>query len=89
MQTSRGAFSLEQKNLRVSLESYCLIPFLVERNNLIFDIGNNTCLLAADGWGDAPHPVDLIMGIPLLQTYCTIFDVGNDRVGFAKRINQT
>jgi hypothetical protein len=44
-------------------------------------------LLAITGWGDAPHPVDLVFGVPLFRQFCVTFDVANDQVGFATRIN--
>lgn len=65
-----------------------LTIFLVENKQLIWKLDNGICILAAGTWGDAPHPVDLVLGVPYLRQFCTLFDVQNEKVGFATKLNK-
>jgi hypothetical protein len=76
-------------NLKASFETHYLIAFFaVENEYLIWKIDNYTCLLVASTWGELPHQIDVVLGVPVLRQFCTIFDVGNDQVGFAKKKNK-
>jgi len=61
----------------------------VENENLVWKLDDGTCLLAASDWGEAAHPVDLIVAVPFLRQFCSIFDVKNGKVGFATKLNNS
>ncbi|KAI6183085.1 Propeptide and Peptidase A1 domain containing protein [Aphelenchoides bicaudatus] len=63
--------------------------FKIDSKHLIWNLGDKdgTCILAAASWEDAPHELDLVLGVPFLRQFCTIFDVGNGRIGFATKLS--
>jgi len=61
----------------------------VESENLVTKIYDGTCLLLASDWGEAAHPVDLILAVPFLRQFCSIFDVKNGQIGFATKLNHS
>uniref|UniRef100_A0A7E4VZM3 Peptidase A1 domain-containing protein n=1 Tax=Panagrellus redivivus TaxID=6233 RepID=A0A7E4VZM3_PANRE len=49
-----------------------------------FDLGQNVCSVDVGSFDDIPH---MILGDPFMRTYCTVFDIGNSRIGFPGHSN--
>ncbi|KHJ91339.1 eukaryotic aspartyl protease [Oesophagostomum dentatum] len=59
--------------------------FTVESKNLIIEVDDGICILAIYGyqsfWG-----ANYILGTPFVRQYCTIYDIGNKKIGFARSL---
>ncbi|KHJ88397.1 eukaryotic aspartyl protease [Oesophagostomum dentatum] len=61
--------------------------FTVEAKNLIIQVEEDLCILALYGyqyfWGSV-----WILGTPFIRQYCTMYDIGNEKIGFAKSLQE-
>ncbi|KHJ88396.1 hypothetical protein OESDEN_11811 [Oesophagostomum dentatum] len=59
--------------------------FTIEAKNLIIKVEEGICILAIHGYSNYFASV-WIFGAPFIRQYCTVYDIGNTRIGFAKSL---
>eukprot|EP00592_Proboscia_alata_P007898 CAMPEP_0194367042 /NCGR_PEP_ID=MMETSP0174-20130528/15148_1 /TAXON_ID=216777 /ORGANISM="Proboscia alata, Strain PI-D3" /LENGTH=348 /DNA_ID=CAMNT_0039142603 /DNA_START=416 /DNA_END=1462 /DNA_ORIENTATION=- len=60
--------------------------YTLEGKDIIIDAGNGQCLLAIMAMDMPPPNPQWILGDVFMRKYYTVFDFGNERVGFAKSL---
>ncbi|KHJ91341.1 eukaryotic aspartyl protease, partial [Oesophagostomum dentatum] len=61
--------------------------FTIEAKNLIIKLEEDVCILAIHGYSNYFASI-WIFGAPFIRQYCTVYDIGNTRIGFAKSLQQ-
>jgi hypothetical protein len=62
--------------------------YIVPSKQLIYYKDVDKCQLALIGIGtsDDPNEISWMLGTPWIRSYCNVFDLGNEKIGFAKVI---
>ncbi|ETN79503.1 eukaryotic aspartyl protease [Necator americanus] len=61
--------------------------YVIESKKLIVQIDKDVCILALVGADDGPvFGTTWWVGAPLMRQYCTVFDIGEKKIGFAEQI---
>ncbi|VDK75857.1 unnamed protein product, partial [Cylicostephanus goldi] len=59
--------------------------FTIESTNLIIKIHDDLCILALHHF-EMFWAAQFILGAPFIKQYCTVYDVHNKQIGFAKSL---
>ncbi|RCN52840.1 hypothetical protein ANCCAN_00835 [Ancylostoma caninum] len=59
------------------------LQYTIESKNLIVHVDDDKCILALYGYINLWGP-SWVLGAPFLRQFCTIYDMGNKQIGFAK-----
>ncbi|KAK6757270.1 hypothetical protein RB195_015223 [Necator americanus] len=62
--------------------------YTINTANLIIPSGDGRCLLAIFGMNTFGFGPAWILGDPFIRQYCNIYDVGQERVGFANSLQE-
>ncbi|EYC31693.1 hypothetical protein Y032_0003g1186 [Ancylostoma ceylanicum] len=57
--------------------------YTIESKNFIIHVDDDKCILAVYGYSTLWGP-NWVLGAPFLRQYCTIYDMGNKQIGFAR-----
>jgi len=59
--------------------------YQIPANEYVVDVGlgGGQCIVALFAFGSGGFGPSWILGDPFIRTYCNIYDVGNQRIGFA------
>lgn len=57
--------------------------YAIPRKQLLVEVGPGQCYFDVFGFPEGEGP-DFILGTPFIRTFCQIYDIGNNRIGFAK-----
>jgi len=55
-----------------------------DQSTLVWMFSPDKCYLAFGGWEDDDHNIDIVLGVPFLQTFCVSHDVQKGQIGFSK-----
>ncbi|KHJ79072.1 hypothetical protein OESDEN_21290 [Oesophagostomum dentatum] len=61
--------------------------YTIKHNNLIIKLNNDKCILAMKPVEKTAISSEFALGIPFMRQYCTIFDIGQQRLGFAEALS--
>ncbi|PIO73403.1 eukaryotic aspartyl protease, partial [Teladorsagia circumcincta] len=62
--------------------------YTLESQNIVVDFGEDYCALAIFPMNSGGFGPQWILGDPFIRQYCNIHDIGNQRIGFAKKLKK-